>query len=141
MAPVAPDTLVKNDNPNVVPSTATLDMDFASPLLEIFYVRVHPKQTQDTPTLIYGNVTVIDGGETEIIWTRTQQNPSSLILPNQNILLEGPSRFLSASDPFSIDLEIHVVDPASDSDESLSICGGVRFNPLSLAAPRLRHGP
>ncbi|KAL7919861.1 ribosome-inactivating protein [Trichoderma austrokoningii] len=90
------------------PRRSTHDMAVAShftfaqgqPLLEIFYVRIN-SINGEAPGQLYGDITVTDSARSHHIWKLKPDNCVELY-PGDNILLEGPSRPLSAADEFYI---------------------------------------
>lgn len=106
------------------------------PLLEVFNVSVDKLADGHPSSLIYGNITVRDSLGFETLWTHPKENPVS-ICSGEDILLEGPSRRLSAADPLYIDLDIRyvpiaIVNSTDAPTESASIAKEcVIFNPFS----------
>ncbi|KAM3516985.1 hypothetical protein NHJ13051_009397 [Beauveria bassiana] len=86
------------------------------------------KTRQDqTPATYYGSITATDALGTDTLW---RQDPSFKIKPGQNVPLTGPSRPISGSGAFSIDLDLwdhdSLPDPSFDDQVAL---GRVQWNP------------
>lgn len=125
----SPDSRDPSSNPlivNSVPSNAALkpgahgvpkDMIFIQALLEVLSVRVDTLQGGHNDRLdelglnvnidIHGSVIVCDASAPVTLWKRSKENPLR-IYPgeNSNILFEGPSRHVTASNPLHIGLDI-----------------------------------
>lgn len=94
-------------------------------LLEIFYVRVNNIDDED-PGQLYGSVIVTDSIGVENIWSRGHHSYVNT-KPGQDILLEGPSRALSSSDEFYINIDLWDYDTLSPDDSIAQ--GRIIFNP------------
>ncbi|GAP91062.1 putative ribosome-inactivating protein [Rosellinia necatrix] len=96
------------------------------PLLEIFHVRIKSIDGE-SPGNLYGTIAVTDSAGAVSIWGRAQHDYVN-IGPDEDILLEGPSRALSAADEFYIDLDLWDYDSLSPDDSIAK--GQIAFNPL-----------
>ncbi|KAL2151696.1 hypothetical protein VTH82DRAFT_6794 [Thermothelomyces myriococcoides] len=75
------------------------------PLLEIFYIWIRAINIEMRGKL-YGTITVTDSAGTEVIWERDHRHYIH-IQAGEDILLEGPSRALSAADEFYINIDLN----------------------------------
>ncbi|KAM0246380.1 hypothetical protein ACHAQJ_010251 [Trichoderma viride] len=100
------------------------------PLLEILYVRINSIDGE-SPGQLYGTVTVTDSARMHSIWERKQHDRIE-IYEKDNILLEGPSRPLSAADEFYIQLDLWDYDSLSPDDSIAK--GTIVFNPRNSLA-------
>lgn len=96
------------------------------PLLEIFSVRINSTDGERSVQL-YGGITVTDSARLHPIWERQEDNYVE-IDPGNNILLEGPSRPLSAADEFYIALDLWGHERLCPDDSIAK--GTIVFNPL-----------
>lgn len=96
------------------------------PLLEIFYVRINSIDGED-PGNLYGDIRVIDSVNTASLWSRGQHE-SVEIKPGEDVLLEGPTRALSAADELGIELDLWDYDSLSPDDPIAQ--GTIQFVPF-----------
>lgn len=96
------------------------------PLLEIFSVRVNPTDGE-SPGDLCGTITVTDGARTHRIWERTESDNGEFG-GGEHILLEGPSKPISAADDLYIDLDLWDRETASPEDPIAK--DTISFNPL-----------
>ncbi|KAK8061047.1 hypothetical protein PG997_015268 [Apiospora hydei] len=117
------------------PKRSTYDMAGAlnstyaqgQPLLEIFHVLINSIDGEKTGDL-YGTITATDSVGTSRIWGHVKEEHVH-IRPGSNILLEGPSRHLSAADEFYIQLDLYDHDDDPSPDDPIAQ-GAIAFNPL-----------
>ncbi|KAM3436910.1 hypothetical protein NHJ13734_004874 [Beauveria thailandica] len=95
-------------------------------LLEVYFVRIDNIDNED-PGDLYGSITATDALGTDTLW---KQDPSLSIKPGQDVPLTGPSRPISGSGAFSIDLDLwdHDSFPDPSPDDQVAL-GSVQWNP------------
>ncbi|OAA37602.1 Ribosome-inactivating protein [Beauveria brongniartii RCEF 3172] len=95
-------------------------------LLEVYFVRIDNIDNED-PGDLYGSITTTDALGTDTLW---KQDPSFKIKPGQDVPLTGPSRPISGSGAFSIDLDLCDYDswPDPSFDDQVAL-GSVQWNP------------
>ncbi|ATY59314.1 Ribosome-inactivating protein [Cordyceps militaris CM01] len=95
-------------------------------LLAVYFVRINDIDGED-PGDLYGSITATDALGTDTLW---KQDPSYSIKPGQDVPLTGPSRPISGSGAFSIDLDLwdHDAFPDPSPDDQVAV-GSVQWNP------------